>query len=518
MKREALPQLRLGLSCFNIVVYFLLVFEVLISDEHYSFCNSMSMEPTELKFAFKLLNWNVRGLGDLNKCMVIKNSVLDLNCDLFCFQETKWNDHSIFKVRQVCSAKFKSYITLDAEGSRGGILLAWSNSYKLLNSYIMSYSVSAILQRGDFIFMISGTYGPQPDNDKMSYLAELRELRALNDLLWILMGDFNIHRSQQDTTGGPINFGIVSEFNNTIHELDLLDVPLIGRKFTWSNKRPTPTFSRLDRIFISPHWNSMGASYELQDAPSTASDHTPLLLNVRPHFNNRRGSFKFENYWLRHPQINDLVQNVWGEATETQLDPIKTFHLKIKKTAEALHRWAQVTYRSKDTYLTRSMWVIQRLDRAEESRILNSLEFMLRIRLRENVFKLSKEKEEKWKQRSGATWLKLGDNNTRYFHAVTNGRKNQNFISAIRCGNTTYRDQIQIEQALFNHYQSLIGSPPSQNRAFNLSGKIGPQLAGQLAYLDAEITTEEIKEAVFQLPKGKACGPDGMPAEFYQHF
>lgn len=122
------------------------------------------------------------------------------------------------------------------------------------------------------------------------------------------------------------------------------------------------------------------------------------------------------------------------------------------------------------------MWVIQRLDRVEELRVLNSLEFMLRIRLRENIFKLAKVKEEKWKQRSGATWLRLGDNNTRYFHAVANGRKNQNSISEIRCANITFREQQQIEQAVFNHYHNLLGSSPIQNRAFDLSAKIGPQL------------------------------------------
>ncbi|XP_078174446.1 uncharacterized protein LOC144568092 [Carex rostrata] len=223
-----------------------------------------------------------------------------------------------------------------------------------------------------------------------------------------------------------------------IHELDLFDVPLVGRKFTWSNKRPAPTFSRLDRIFISPHWNSMGASYGMHDASTTASDHTPLLLIVKPHLNNPRRNFKFENYWLKHPEINTVVQNAWGE--------------------------------------------------------------------------------EKWKQRSRATWLKLGDNNTRYFHAVANGRKNQNLISEIRCANIAFKEQQQIEQAVFNHYQNLLGSAPIKNRAFDLSARIGPQLTTQLSHLDADITKDEVKDAVFKLPKGKASGPDGLPVSFISPF
>lgn len=311
------------------------------------------MEPNQIQFSFKILNWNVRGLGDINKCTVIKNSILDSNCDLVCFQETKWSDHSIFRVRQVCPARFRNYITLDAEGSRGGILLAWSGSYKLLNSHIRNYSVSIILQRDDFKFMLTGAYGPQNDREKLDFLAELSELRSLNDLPWLAMGDFNMVRSIEDITSNSINLGIVLSFNNTIEDLELLEVPLVGRKFTWSSKRPSPTFSRLDRVFISPHWNSMGVAYTLQDAPTTASDHAPLIFQVKPHQNNQNRSFKFETFWLGHPEINTVVQNLWTPE-QVHPDPIKNFHYKLNRTRKELRSWSQRTFQKRDTYLTRS--------------------------------------------------------------------------------------------------------------------------------------------------------------------
>ena len=38
------------------------------------------------------------------------------------------------------------------------------------------------------------------------------------------------------------------------------------------------------------------------------------------------------------------------------------------------------------------------------------------------------------------------------------------------------------------------------------------------AYLTAPYSEEEVKKAVFLMEHNKAPGPDGFPAEFYQHF
>lgn len=37
-----------------------------------------------LNFQIKLLCWNVRGLGDIQKCAVIKDVIIDSQCDIFC--------------------------------------------------------------------------------------------------------------------------------------------------------------------------------------------------------------------------------------------------------------------------------------------------------------------------------------------------------------------------------------------------------------------------------------------------
>ncbi|XP_073107305.1 uncharacterized protein [Elaeis guineensis] len=75
-----------------------------------------------------------------------------------------------------------------------------------------------------------------------------------------------------------------------------------------------------------------------------------------------------------------------------------------------------------------------------------------------------------WRQRSRINWLKHGDKNTKYFHAYASNRRRKNMI----CNNA--------------------------------------------ASLEQPFTEEEIRQAVFNLLKGKAPGPDGFPAEFFQRF
>ena len=43
-------------------------------------------------------------------------------------------------------------------------------------------------------------------------------------------------------------------FNTIIESLDLREIELSGRKFTWANALPNPTFEKLDRVLASVEW------------------------------------------------------------------------------------------------------------------------------------------------------------------------------------------------------------------------------------------------------------------------
>ena len=62
------------------------------------------------------------------------------------------------------------------------------------------------------------------------------------------------------------------------------------------------------------------------------------------------------------------------------------------------------------------------LDRKAETILLSSQEIELIYHLKGQLTKLLREEEIYWLQRSKATKLLQGDDNTKYFHMIANGR------------------------------------------------------------------------------------------------
>ena len=48
--------------------------------------------------------------------------------------------------------------------------------------------------------------------------------------------------------------GVLFLFNAVIDSLNLRELEMSGRKFTWTNSLPNPTYERLDRVLVSMEW------------------------------------------------------------------------------------------------------------------------------------------------------------------------------------------------------------------------------------------------------------------------
>jgi hypothetical protein len=237
-------------------------------------------------------------------------------------------------------------------------------------------------------------------------------------------------------------------------------LPLQGRSFTWSNKRLTPTFSRLDRALLSSYW-ALGLTHTLCDLPNTTSDHAPSLLFIKPIVCPTKRCFRFENFWLNE-EIKDIISQAWSSVTYSS-NPTQNLKNRLWSTQKALSLWAKQKFKNKNIYLVRSKEVIRLLDLAEERRVLNIEEFGLRIALKEHVYILTRDIEIKWKQRSRCAWLKAGYNNTKYFHAVANTRHNKNVSLRLTRMDDSCCTEAEMHDIAFNYFRGILGSEQQIN-------------------------------------------------------
>lgn len=67
----------------------------------------------------------------------------------------------------------------------------------------------------------------------------------LEDVDWIVMGDFNLIRSPDNRNKIGGNLSEMFMFNNAISRLGLNEITLQRRKFTWSNLQLSPLLEKL---------------------------------------------------------------------------------------------------------------------------------------------------------------------------------------------------------------------------------------------------------------------------------
>lgn len=68
---------------------------------------------------------------------------------------------------------------------------------------------------------------------------------------WLLLGDFNLVCSPSEINTGHINSRICLAFNTTLNDICVVELPLLGYSFTWSNHRANPTLAMFDCAFIN---------------------------------------------------------------------------------------------------------------------------------------------------------------------------------------------------------------------------------------------------------------------------
>jgi len=99
-------------------------------------------------------------------------------------------------------------------------------------------------------------------------------------------------------------------FQTSFFMHNLVDLPLEGGQFTWSNNQEDQIWSRIDKFLVSPEWEKRFPEVIQKRLPRLLSNHFSLLLDCgAPRGGNKY--FKFENMWLKHEGFVEHVKNWW---------------------------------------------------------------------------------------------------------------------------------------------------------------------------------------------------------------
>ena len=97
---------------------------------------------------------------------------------------------------------------------------------------------------------------------------------------WLLMGDFNFIRSEENRNKPGEDINDILLFNDIIGHLGLLELPVKGRAFTWSNMQNQPLLVQLDSFFTSCQWTLDFPNTLVNPLAKITSDHLPCVVQI----------------------------------------------------------------------------------------------------------------------------------------------------------------------------------------------------------------------------------------------
>jgi exonuclease III len=172
-------------------------------------------------------------------------------------------------------------------------------------------------------------YGAAQDRYKPSFLDEPVRICENETLPLLVGGDFNIIRRKEEKNNENFHARWPFIFNTIIESLDLREIALSGRQFTWANRRSTPTYEKLDRILARVEVEQKFPLLNVRALTRSGSDHTPLLLDFgSPAHGGKNTNFSFELSWFRQDGFIDMVKNEW-RSIHNETRPIETWQKKL---------------------------------------------------------------------------------------------------------------------------------------------------------------------------------------------
>ena len=241
----------------------------------------------------KIVSWNVQGLNDGSRRLMVRYLLKQWKANLVCLQETKFQNLSRGVIRSLWGGPYVDCLFVCPMGLWGvfyyfGINVVWRKLMRLwvCTLFLVNFEVSS-----GFESVFIGVYGPHDLSARRNFWDEMSGVESWWDVPWVVGGDFNVVRYPSERLAAVNITTPMQKFMDFISSTGLMDISMAEGRYTWSNSNSR---SRLDRFLFSPSVKEHFTMVSQWHLPRLCSNHFPIILECGP-FSYSRSPFRFEN-------------------------------------------------------------------------------------------------------------------------------------------------------------------------------------------------------------------------------
>ncbi|KAA0058554.1 LINE-1 retrotransposable element ORF2 protein [Cucumis melo var. makuwa] len=297
--------------------------------------------------------------------------------------------------------------------------------------------------------------------------------------------------------------------NNFISNNLLIDPPLTNNRYTWSNLRNSPTFSRLDRFLFNSSWEILFKPHITRTLPRPTSDHFPLVcedststLRWGP------APFRLNSIALNDPEFKRNMER-WWELSVQNGHPRFSFIQRLKSLANLIKPWQKEKFHSLISAKENIIREVDSIDKKELDTPLSQEESNRRLALKAELSDLSLKESQFWFQRAKKLWLKEGDENSAFFHRICSSRQKRNLIHEIQDEEGSIQNtNNNISLAFVKHFSSIYRCSTKRDPFFIENLDWNPIDYSDWSLLCAPFLEAEIKGVIKSFDGNKASSLD----------
>ncbi|GJX79146.1 RNA-directed DNA polymerase, eukaryota, reverse transcriptase zinc-binding domain protein [Tanacetum coccineum] len=312
---------------------------------------------------------------------------------------------------------------------------------------------------------VSFVYAANGSIERRNLWADLnRHKQITTGKPWIIGGDMNvILNTNEHSVGVSFVSSEMQEFKDYVNMIEVEDLCSSGLFFTWTKNLKkardgdvTGVLKKLDRVMVNEDFLKKYDQAHVIFNPYLVSDHSQAVIIIPNSMKRKKKAFKFANFVADKESFIPIVKKGW----KTKVDGFQMFQLVKKMRSSNIH--------------------------------LRKLSWHNEVAILKEYMTIMEDEEKLLFQKSKVKWLSLGDRNNSFFHKTLKGRYQRNRIKRVQDVNgRSFEGQEVAEQ--FNKISNA-----------------------EALSLEEDVSSKEIKDALFDIGDNKAPGPDGYSVVFFK--